>query len=308
MVKGFNELTGIEKERELKKEEDQVLEKLIKITKEILKQPHSDLVYPYLELQTRSFSFDLGNVKNLVHSFSNNGYDISERIMAGFVMSEILRLYKDRNENKENIQFEIDGNGTKFDYLFNSANCIDELIIRNFVGENICCNLSINKGRNKTVALLNLKGEQLAEGVGYNKGRIQNLVLIGNESDSLLGLSEGEIDLLIAINNKANNFCPIDEDYETCKINNMIIIDNEIGYIHSMIDNAKFGRVIIRDNSIDTGGYCPHVKSLIEKGYKNINKERADYIANLARAINPNDTEQMLSKVYKIRDELNKRK
>lgn len=323
MDKIFNDLKGIGKGKDIRNS-DQPLERMIKITGELLKESDYDKIYPSLVSETKNLEFDLYDIKNLVLSCANGQYEMPKRRMLGFIMGQFYKLYK-KKDFSDNLRLEIDGKGARFDYLFNTAYEIDDLILRNFTGDYFCSCYGSNKGRNKTLALVNIKGKSLTEGFGMDFGRIENLILIGNETDELMTYYHGEIDLLIAMNNKIETFgYPLNSN-NYLRINNLVVIDNQVNNrsvpsfaeeykatdsLMRILTYAKTRHTIIENNKdpIDylSDDLFPFNQLPLTCGLDTSSQVIEKHITFLARSIKQDDTDQMMLKVEEIRKEFSK--
>lgn len=309
MSKGFDELKGIEKEKKPGDSDRNMtnLEKMIKITDKAVKTIDHDLLSEDIDSLAKEPLFDIEDIKDLVAYYSNNSFELLQKLRLGYMTREFVNLYKELHKEESDLRIDLDGNGKEFDFLFHSVEGADELVLRNYKGTSIANLFGKHQEETKMLALLNMEGNLLAEKIGGEHGKIQELVLIGNNSDIALNHCNCEIDLLIVMKNKFGTFCnPPRYNDNPCKINNLIMLDNDICNSWQFFKYTKIKRAIVQNNILDLSE-CPEYKrSWIDRGYWYIRKKKAENIADLARGINTEDTEQMLSQVYKIREELKK--
>ena len=121
----------------------------------------------------------------------------------GIYTGLLLEILTERNRAKgKRTRFHINGQGNEFDDLFYGATNIDDLIVENFKGFNICTSVGTN-GTAGTVIVKDIEGGYTLHKAGGFKGRINNIIAIGLEGDHILedtAKNEGRVDLIITKN------------------------------------------------------------------------------------------------------------
>ncbi len=115
---------------------------------------------------------------------------------------EILTLK--RKEQGLGTKLHFDGDGGTFDYLFSRARYVDEVVIDNLKGDGICEFIASNGGEANLIMLLNCKGIDLGNTIGYNKGKIKLFVAVGNDgNETAAGAGmDANVDTIIVADNK----------------------------------------------------------------------------------------------------------
>jgi hypothetical protein len=210
----FKDLKGIEKERE-EKEREHNLEKLIEtVEKTIIKYKGIDYIketncHNKIYAHLKDLQFDEADLKAYVQkqSFEECEDELVKKIIRGHITGCLLQLLTERNREKGKItRFYINGEGNKFDYLFYHASEVDDLIVDNFKGEEICSSVGA-RGRARSVTVLNCEGGfNVASKIGSNEGSAELLILHNNKghNQGMLAGHNGKIGLLIATKNKGN--------------------------------------------------------------------------------------------------------
>lgn len=192
----FNKFKGIQKEREIKEEEKGRFEHLVKIGGRIVKDHTGvgnmhyryDIVYKELKHDLlRDFEFDEEDLRSFVYAAHTNEYNGQERIVLGAYSGCLLHLLTERNKSKgHGTRFYIDGKGIKFPGLFSFAKEVDELIIENFKGRQICSYLASNIGSVNLVIGRNIEGENAFSSIAADKGRASIVAGINIKGDGAL--------------------------------------------------------------------------------------------------------------------------
>ena len=208
----FEDLKGIEKEREERKRKHN-LERLIEAGKKtIIKYKGIDYtketnchnkIYDYL----KDLQFDEADLKAYIQTQSLREYEDEEKIILGHITGCLLQILTEKNREKgKRTRFYINGEGNKFDYLFYHASEADDLIVDNFRGEEICTSVGA-RGTVRSVTVLNCEeGFNGASKIGSNEGSAELLILHNNKGHNhgMLAGHNGKIRLLIATKNNGN--------------------------------------------------------------------------------------------------------
>jgi len=249
----FDNLKGIEKEREEQKRESGAIEKLLEVRDLIMQEAKRPLtsaadkdVYNRIYNSTKSrlegIEFDAADIKNLIFARPQADVNSGMRQYAGKITGCILQILTERNEaKKEKTIVHIDGRDTRFDYLFYGTKIIDELIVENFKGNSICQEVCQNGGKANLVAGINIEGSKTFARLGYENGnvgvvlakdiighhtlysagqngKIGSIIAAGLRGNQILeraGDEKGEIGLVIGYNIKGGRALFGIEDYET---------------------------------------------------------------------------------------------
>lgn len=107
-------------------------------------------------------------------------HQINKRVIAGLYSGCLLHLLTKRNRAKgENTKFYINGQGKRFDCLFSHARQIDELVLENLQGDNICEYVGTHDypmykehAKAGTVVLLDIEGDNALKFAGGRNGSI----------------------------------------------------------------------------------------------------------------------------------------
>lgn len=306
MSRIFNQLKGINKEREIKKQDNINLEWMIEATKSALKIAYKKDCVDEITRLMAGCNYDEDDLKDFIALNYNSFNDGSLR---NYFLGQITGYFLDdltvRNRKIGRwTRIEIDGKGQSFECLFSGASNIDELILRNLKTRFICEDLGYTPGIVDTVALINIKDDYMISGLGYSDSKIKNLILIGNKGDSILEDCGSQIEFLLALK---NDTCMLGYNLSltTEGIGQIVLVDNKlIASSYDLWDNTN-KKIIMSRNIIEQPyenfRYEEMIKRALHNGAKGGFKKR---IGKLAREIDPNDTDQLLSQVYKIKEEM----
>ncbi|MBT5022164.1 hypothetical protein HON01_05045, partial [Candidatus Woesearchaeota archaeon] len=118
-------------------------------------------------------NFNNADLTNFIFSRINSDCDELEAKIVGMYSSALLEILTENNREKNlSTRFYINGDGNEFDYLFFGVCNFDELIVDNFKGNNICEGACSGGNTGNFLALLNLEGDNIAEGIGGGKRQI----------------------------------------------------------------------------------------------------------------------------------------
>lgn len=298
MDKTFNSLKGISAGRDVKKEKVSCLEKLVRLTEDLMKTPWNTGTINKIKNHTlvKGIDYDEHDIRDLVEYYTDNKHLYPKNYFLGLYMGLIMDKLTIRNRNNDkNTRVDIDGRGRKFNYLFEQANQVDELVIKNFCSDGIISKLGKNKGNVNTIAAIGIHANYIAN----ECANIKNAIFIGNNSGEIFNHYDGELDLLIARDNKVDLLLQSNFEY---KIKNLVLVDNHIGMVESSFSSSTKHNIVLCNNEFN--------KSIKSKSFSVIDKyilktredSKLQEIISLVRAIDPNKTEQMLGQVYKIKE------
>lgn len=214
----FDNLKGIEKEREEKERHDvSAVERLLELGDKYIRaninkaipKTHEFYNKSYKKLRQELPEFNEQDLKSLIYARANQEYAYKEAKLLGLYTGILLQALTERNKAKgKRTRFHINGQGARFDRLFYHAREIDELIIDSFAGEDICSNIASHQGNANTILLNNIAGEDTALYAGENEGSIGTLIINNNKGDNTahqIARKKGKIETLIISNCKGNN-------------------------------------------------------------------------------------------------------
>jgi len=181
----FEDLKGIEKEREERKREH-TLEKLIEAGKKIIyevmpgfKQKFRveirDEMQEKLDIELKDVKYTENDIKEYIYANANKDIEMNPARILGIYTGCLLTLLTQRNkkENKETILY-LDGKENRFDYLFSHAKHFDAVVLDNFKGERICEGIA-RQGKAGLIAVKNIEGDAVLYAAAHTG--IMNLIL-----------------------------------------------------------------------------------------------------------------------------------
>ena len=202
----LKKLKGI-KPKGVKPRPSSKLEKLISITNSVIEKNskddvtirvntiHSDMhkkIYRDLKQDLlKEIEFSKEDLSAWVYAHSNSvGGDAYKKTL-GVCSGVLLTILTERNKRRgKKTILDIDGNNQEFSHLFSHGRKVDELIIRNFVGDSICRSFGDSfesyEGYAKKLCLINISGKDFADFCGY-KGKVDSLYLINNSENAIMG-------------------------------------------------------------------------------------------------------------------------
>lgn len=213
----FDNLKGIQKEREVKDRKKTNLEYLLEAEKVIVEKYSkgitkfdvgalSEKICPVLNKEVKKnleyINFNKEDIKDLIFAKVNNDYNVYETQVLGAYTGCLLNLLTERNQKDgKRTKLYINGHGNRFDYLFFRTTNIDELIINNFVGDWIGSHAG-ETGKINFLCGLNIDGDQtfLYAGNDCKTNFIGGINLKGNNILSTIGVSNSNINFVFGIN------------------------------------------------------------------------------------------------------------
>lgn len=210
----FDKFKGIREEREIAETRKGKLEFLIDTENEIIKAGlqeacinHAVQHQFYLKLKDdllKKTDFSENDLKGYILARTNFFEPESRKaLLAGIYSGCLLQLLTERNNQKgKKTQLYVNGCGSRFDYLFAYAHKIDDVIIENFTGNNICDKLASHKGKANSVILKNITGLNICSEIAHDHGKIKQVMLLDSTGPAVLsGLGEdgGRINQVVAV-------------------------------------------------------------------------------------------------------------
>ena len=142
------------------------------------------LDYIYWNVKRSAGDYNESDLKQTVMALSVTELN-SENYVVGFYTGALLSNLTERNRAKgKRTQVCIDGDGMTFNYLFNHAKHVDDLIIKNFEGTNMCSQLG-REGDVDFVMCSNLSGFGPMDLLGMN-GSVNFVIAKDIEANSPL--------------------------------------------------------------------------------------------------------------------------
>jgi len=220
----FENLKGIEKGREEKEKQNMSsLEILLELSDKVIgDKAYLELTNAYsnsgteklkmlcptmwenLQDKLKDVEYNEDDLKNFIMARANiyNSFDPEQKILGAYA-GFLLQLLTHRNKEKgERTTFYIDGKKNKFDYLFCSAQDIDELIVDNFRGTGICSYIINEESKANMIACMNITGGYTLFKAGTNGGKINLLVCknIKGERTMCHAVYQSHVNAITAIN------------------------------------------------------------------------------------------------------------
>ncbi|MFC1697765.1 hypothetical protein ACFL1H_05505 [Nanoarchaeota archaeon] len=150
--------------------------------------------------------FNLEDLTFFIHTFKDNDFNNNIQILLGTYTGALLdfKTYLNNLEDKETYLY-LNGEGSRFKYLFYNARNVDKLILDNWKGDCIGSNIA-NRGEANFIALLNCEGNWIGSSVGKN-GILDNYFAINNKGDHCVyGTgNKGESELIVLFNNEGKD-------------------------------------------------------------------------------------------------------
>lgn len=220
MSDAFKSLKGVNKERH-SQEEDKKLDNILRLSNDYVKTyskkiPHDlinksevfDVIFQNLKSALKKEIIDEATVKSFIFINSNMNYPDDIAQVIGMCSGALLQMLTEQNlkEGKETF-FHIDGNKSRFDYLFYLTPTIDELIVENFVGEGICKGIATFGGKANLVMMINNEGTELGSKIGGFWGNAKNVIFCNNKGEDIgtaIGTENGQVERIIMLNNLGN--------------------------------------------------------------------------------------------------------
>lgn len=316
-MKGFDDLKGMEKSKEILHEDNSNMIKLFEIVEKSLKKFYNRQYGEYRSNQLKKDldfdynSIDIENMINLLDNYDFKTDDIFSLFrynhIFGELTGEMIKTLDERQFDKQmKSRIEINGRKMLSQFLFSGISTIDEIIIRNFESERFCGFFGSDVGEINTMIFSGNtgfhgnKGQQLMEGRPLEKKGskriIKNIVLNNNKFSNVLYNNHGTIDLLIATNNEFGNFCKTYAKKQGFVINNLILVDNGIKDIYYLSNNSTLKNVIYDGNNRSTSSVlsnypCTHIRH-----------EHKKQVIELARNTDYQNTEAVFTMINEIRE------
>ncbi len=164
------------------------------------------ILYKRVEDLLKDVKFEVADLETFVDINIDYKADLYEKAILGSYSGCLLELLTRRNraEGKETKVY-INGNWGRFDDLFYDAEQVDELVVENFKGNNICRNIGTgDNGRVNKLVVNNIDGIGTAENVGGWDGSAGLVVVAnswGKEVASNIGYNKGNVDCYVGVNN-----------------------------------------------------------------------------------------------------------
>ncbi|MBT5022793.1 hypothetical protein HOK51_07875 [Candidatus Woesearchaeota archaeon] len=120
----------------------------------------------------KDFSFTESDLESFVKLKSDECSDHITKKVVGFYTSALLRVLSKRNHAKgKKTKLRIDGRNSTFDYLFYWGGQVDELVLENFSGRDICKYVERKKTQvcPSIISLVNVNPNELDTGNKYNR-------------------------------------------------------------------------------------------------------------------------------------------
>ena len=202
-----------------------------------------------LQDELKDVDYNENDLENFIIARANlyNSFDPEQKILGAYA-GFLLQLLTHRNKKQgKRTRFYINGEGNKFDYLFCSAQDIDELIVDNFRGTGICSHIINEESKANLVACLNIKGDYTLFKAGKNKGKINLLVCKNIKGSRVMQFAgtRGEINTIIAQN--IEGYEALDQVGEGNGHIGMILSDNiKGGRALFGVDDKKYVGLVIK--------------------------------------------------------------
>ncbi|MBT5022883.1 hypothetical protein HOK51_07675 [Candidatus Woesearchaeota archaeon] len=225
----IKKLKGI-KPKGVKAKETSTLERIFEIEKKIIADRRAEIgnrpldpdafdnVYDVLYSDFKNnycndFEYGPQHLKDYVcgqMNFTETGFASSiTSVLRGMYSGALLELLCRRtNESGKKFRFEVDGAGNQFDYLFHYARFVDELIIENFKGDDLCSNMLNRAGKGELILVKDCKG---TVGSFAQSAKSANLLVISGSFSPRWTPADGgnsQVDTVISLDgvNKLNDF------------------------------------------------------------------------------------------------------
>ncbi|MBT5022877.1 hypothetical protein HOK51_07645 [Candidatus Woesearchaeota archaeon] len=138
----------------------------------------------FSELKNNSlsnFKFDIADLTSFVHARSNSDGFENELVVLGLYSGALLSLLTKRNIllNKKT-RVHINGEGNNFPYLFNYAQYVDEIIVENFKGKEVCSCISYGNFKANLIAFANMELGRSSSFIGSKNNPAKSVYFINN--------------------------------------------------------------------------------------------------------------------------------
>ncbi|MBT5022815.1 hypothetical protein HOK51_07990 [Candidatus Woesearchaeota archaeon] len=153
------------------------------------------------EIEQSKIEFNENELIDFIFSKANSDLDDRCSKLLGTFTSCLLHLLTARNNYKQiHTRVYIDGDGSSFDYLFYGARNVDRLIIDNFVGKNIACNVGYMDGSANVLVGRNIKSISALSAFGQNGngGLLVGCNIKGQSPLSFAGSFFGNAGMIVA--------------------------------------------------------------------------------------------------------------
>ncbi|MFC1697761.1 hypothetical protein ACFL1H_05485 [Nanoarchaeota archaeon] len=126
----------------------------------------------------RDFDFDANDLKNFIYATAMNEFDFEEQRRLGGYTGILLHLLNCRYDN---LSFYINGHGMEYDHLFHYAKTVDELIVDNFKGREICNGLGHVRGYVNTFMAVNCDVTSSFAHIPFIRSKAGSIIIVNNK-------------------------------------------------------------------------------------------------------------------------------
>ncbi|MBI2668660.1 hypothetical protein HYX14_02345 [Candidatus Woesearchaeota archaeon] len=267
----FDDLKGIQKERDVQERKATTLEQLLQREKEAVtefagkfadkswKEIKSGIYVPLYRSLREIEPFTAADLQSLVLAKANNNYDKNEAQALGLYTGVLLHLLTERaHKKRRTANIEIDLYENSFSYLFYYAERADTVRVKNVVGTDTCAFMGSYKGQVGTIVISENKGDWAAEWAGSYKGQVGTIVISKNKGDGAAewaGRDGGQVGTIVISGNKGANAAH-----------------------RAGSDNGQVGTIVISENKGDwaahgAGSYAGKVGTIV------ISENKGDWVA-----------------------------
>ena len=208
----------------------------------------------YLKGSDISYDLDYNeeDIAALVLSKCNSNYNNHQSMIFGLYTGNLLHILTERNRDiGKKTRIYINGNGSRFDYLFYKAREVDELVVENLRGHAICAGIGY-MGNVDRVFVSNIQGDNSLMFAGF-KGEINLAVgknLSGRTPFSYLGLRGGHIKLVVATDIEGEVYLP---NISTGQRSSDLVIGRNIKIDDTIYEilSSKYGQDLVISRNIE---------------------------------------------------------
>ncbi|MBT5022032.1 hypothetical protein HOK51_07770 [Candidatus Woesearchaeota archaeon] len=128
------------------------------------------------------FEFNTDDLISFVHAKSGVEGSETELKILGFYSGALLSMLTEKNIwLNQKTRVHINGEGNSFPYLFSYAQYIDEIIIENFKGKQVCNNISQGESKANLIVFANMCGNEFGWRAGEGKKIAKSVYFINND-------------------------------------------------------------------------------------------------------------------------------
>lgn len=281
-------LNGIDKPRDVQAREKTALEALCDAAERVL---HSDIgrigvpksysevlskyyseVYKDVSAQLYEIQFSDKDIEEFILTKQNTDYSIGESIALGVFTGALAQTLTARSrKHRERSRIYINGQGRRFDYLFFGARNVDEIIVKDLVG-NVTCGYIEHASRLVGIGLKGIehfsnKTKPKSYNSKHKQHKIKEIIIIGNDDN--YGIDIENVARVIVVNIGKHTHSALSNVAQTIVVgvdeSVQLSIDDVSGYVMTKseiktIDKpaldycALFGQIILKGVEIKQEG------------------------------------------------------